>query len=398
MRRLIGEETGAVALIVAVSLVVLVGMAAFVVDIGDAYWERRMLQNSADSAALAVAMDCALGDCGSDAEYRQVAEQYAAENNVRGAVVDSVTGPDGTPLTFESGEVRVITSTDAEGGRLRQWFSGVLGQEQGLRTTATAVAEWGAADLSRGASPLSISICAWGRMTGFDVESGLPTAGDVQLPTVEEAAQLVAGGNLGETIIYLDPFEAGQGPGGGPPGGGPPGGGPPGGGPGGERPAEDQDCHAPPGFYNDLASGEKIPASFGWLRSNVCQVTVRVDESGNQWARAKPGVSAGGETACVQNLRNTTPPVAVFPIFTGARQGGGGATAELQIITPAAFYITGYRLPGAGGAVTWSVPGGSVPCSAPQTCIRGHFVQKLEAGSRPTSAAPFGLSSVALKE
>jgi uncharacterized membrane protein len=64
MRRLKSSEEGTIAAVVAVMLLVLLGMAALVVDIGDGYWERRMLQNSADAAALAVAGDCVQGDCG----------------------------------------------------------------------------------------------------------------------------------------------------------------------------------------------------------------------------------------------------------------------------------------------------------------------------------------------
>ena len=44
-------------------LVALIGVGALVIDVGRLYVERRDLQNGADAAALAVAQDCAAGDC-----------------------------------------------------------------------------------------------------------------------------------------------------------------------------------------------------------------------------------------------------------------------------------------------------------------------------------------------
>lgn len=385
MRRLKTEEAGATLVIFAVSLVVLVGMAAFVVDIGDAYWERRMLQNSADSAALAVAMDCAQGDCGTPAEHGQVAEQYAADNNVRGARVDDVVGPGGGPPTFAGGSVRVFTSTDSDDGRLRQWFSGILGQDQGLRTNAEALAVWGATDLSTigGAlSPLSISICEFNRALGVS-DANLPTASTISsLPTVAEARTRVANGDLGDTIVYKDPQGSADGP------------------------DDAFDCSSAPGFYNDVSSGEKLPAAFGWLDSSSCTVpTLDRETVGGAagstwdvyWARTKPGASAGNEGGCVKSLRNLDDPVAFFPIYTGDGEGQG--RSELQLATVAGFYMTGYRLPGAGPP-GWSIDGGSAPCSSPETCIRGHFVSDLAppGGTPSETTVPAGVSSVQLRE
>jgi len=62
MRRLRNDD-GSIAIIVAIVMVVLLGMATLVVDVGRLYVERRQLQNGADAAALAVAVDCAHGSC-----------------------------------------------------------------------------------------------------------------------------------------------------------------------------------------------------------------------------------------------------------------------------------------------------------------------------------------------
>ena len=64
MRRL-KDERGAVAIIVAAIMVPLLICTALVVDMGSAYVRKRELQNAADAAALAIALDCAGGHCGS---------------------------------------------------------------------------------------------------------------------------------------------------------------------------------------------------------------------------------------------------------------------------------------------------------------------------------------------
>ena len=57
-----GDERGAVAVVVALMMVVMLTMAAFVVDLGGVRAERRTDQTSADSAALAAAAHLAVGD------------------------------------------------------------------------------------------------------------------------------------------------------------------------------------------------------------------------------------------------------------------------------------------------------------------------------------------------
>jgi Flp pilus assembly protein TadG len=52
-------ERGAVAILVALLLVVLLGVAALAVDIGLIAWTKTQLQTGADAAALAIAQNCA---------------------------------------------------------------------------------------------------------------------------------------------------------------------------------------------------------------------------------------------------------------------------------------------------------------------------------------------------
>jgi Flp pilus assembly protein TadG len=58
------RETGAVAVIVAVTMVVSIGAAAFAVDLGSAWESQRRLHTATDSAALAAAQEYAFGNDG----------------------------------------------------------------------------------------------------------------------------------------------------------------------------------------------------------------------------------------------------------------------------------------------------------------------------------------------
>ena len=377
MRRLADEQSGAVAVYVAILLTVLIGMAAFIVDMGDVMWERRMLQNSADAAALAVAIDCAQGDC---LDFVTTANTYADENNRRGAFVESVTGPDGGPPTFGGGEVTVVTRTGTTEapGRLRQFFSGILGREQGLQTAARAKAIWGT-PTEAAASPLTVSICAWNRMTKGYSDDGQPFSfppdeGDLEnLPSIQDVRTEMAEGDFGEVIFYVDSQGTG--------------------------PDAGDACNAPPGFYTDPdAEDEKLPAAFGWLDSDSCEVPITTDTEGNQWGPVKPGAAAGGETDCIKAVRLIEPdPVTVLPIFVGVNEGNVGRPDEYQIVAPAGFYLTGFRLPGGGNPTTWAIDGSPNPCSAPATCVRGFFIKKSEI-EQPTDEPTFGLVSIRLAE
>ena len=364
MRRLADEQSGAVAVYIAILLTVLIGMAAFIVDMGDVMWERRMLQNSADAAALAVAIDCSQGDCG---DFADTADTFADANNRRGAFVESITGPNGGALTPEGGQVTVVTRTGStEGaGRLPQFFSGILGQTQGLQTGARATAIWGVPNLVAEASNLTVSICNFESLTGLDWNDGQPDL--MQLPDIAGAANLVAGGNVGGTIYYQDA----------------------------QGKFVDDTCKGPPMFYTDPADAEDdLPATFGWLQSDGCTVEVTTDSDGD-WVDAKPGGAAGGETACIKDLVDQDPPVAVLPVFVGIREDNNGTPQEYRVVAPAGFYFTGYRLAGAGGPISY--PQGAPPCKGQERCIRGHFV-RMSIDSEVVDDVSFGLTSVRLFE
>ncbi len=165
---------------------VISGLLALVADLGQLYAERRVVQNGADAAALAIAQDCATGLDGcegqSDAESR--AEQFANANAPDDVTaVTQVCGPDGEGLTTcpAPGDhwadcqavsqdmphyVRVRTSTlrPDEGTFLLPIFAGLLADEGNaeLGTGACAQAGWGPPSTAYVQFPLLVPVCPGG--------------------------------------------------------------------------------------------------------------------------------------------------------------------------------------------------------------------------------------------
>ncbi|GGI04833.1 pilus assembly protein TadG-related protein [Egicoccus halophilus] len=311
------EEDGAIAVVTAVVLVVLVGMLALVLDVGNLYWERRQLQNGADAAALAAARDLASGSGGT---AYATARQYANDNNPRGAFV----GPSDFVTTSSSVQVTARTGSLAAAGQLPSIFAGVLGVN-GYATSATARVTWG--NIGSGTTiPLAICGHAWNTMTsnGTVLPSGPP-----------------------DQILRI---------------GVPPG-------------------HVTPGIdCSNPGAGDPPPGGFGFLSADGnCQATMDVGNwmpgaNGNT-----PDI--GGSSPCGVNqlyamLHNivTTNQTVLVPIF--GEYKNQGSTGSYQIVGFGAFRLLGYSVnggpspsnPAHGRVVSWS---GSCPGSA--TCLRGYF-------------------------
>lgn len=145
-----GDDSGAVAVMVAILMVALLGFVAVVIDVGAMYSERRQLQNGADAAALAIAQDCAKGKpaCGVPVN---TARTYAAAN-----ANDGTAGSDyrcrnalGQLSSCQLGS-EVTVTTD---GTLDHWFAPILGVDES-DVGAQATAAWGG--LSGGPAMLPI--------------------------------------------------------------------------------------------------------------------------------------------------------------------------------------------------------------------------------------------------
>lgn len=128
-------EDGVIAVLVAVSMVGLLGAVALSVDVGRIYQERRELQNGADAAALAVAHDCASGDCGASTS---TADQYARAN-----AGDGLAGVDFVDIDHGAQKVTVGTLTESSGtgNTFPMTFAQIVGFN-GLTVRAQATVAW----------------------------------------------------------------------------------------------------------------------------------------------------------------------------------------------------------------------------------------------------------------
>jgi hypothetical protein len=283
------DERGAAALIVAVLMsFLLLGIGAVVLDVGNIFWERRQLQNSADAAALAVAMDCAGGDCG---DYQQTATGIAVENNVRGANIPSVLPAGLSPTT---GQVTVVARTgDPSGGEstLRHWLAPFLpdGSSESVQE-ARATVQWGAVSAATARLPLAVSLRDWQEATGG---GGNPN----DLPTVEA---VVSEAGVRIPIHVPDaPGDAGK-----------------------------------PGLESDV--GGLPPPGFGLLAEEQvsgCEIDVAAAKDDSFWVAGT--VNSDTVEGCLDAAVNNVVVVPIFVEFDGTGYLLGG---------PAAFYLTGYQL------------------------------------------------------
>lgn len=147
MRRM-RNQRGAIAVMVALMTVSLVGFTAIAVDIGALWLDRKELQNGADAAALALAQSCAEGAC--EGDEHAMALDYA-EGNKRDAKIDSVVVQNPGLEGVQSVTV-TVTSNRAH------WFAPVIGHDSS-DVAASATASWGRIGWAK-VLPLAVSDCA----------------------------------------------------------------------------------------------------------------------------------------------------------------------------------------------------------------------------------------------
>lgn len=154
MKRLRSDERGAALVLTALTMVVLVGMVAFVVDLGGQYNERRLSVTAADAATLAAAQSLGLGQTAAVNAAKAVARdnlriQYTdaewANLWTTGDGCTTAAGYTASPLTpcvaFNTGMTRVRVTIPEQ--VMKTAFGGVLGVKE-LRARAVAEGQIGA--------------------------------------------------------------------------------------------------------------------------------------------------------------------------------------------------------------------------------------------------------------
>ena len=389
MRRLISDDSGAVAVVVALLSVALLGFGAIVIDAGQLYAERRELQNGADAGALAVAQTCAAGGCDAASAAALVEEAYVYANanaedgasNIEEVCGDGVYGlaacDDPPSEVAGDGYVMVRTRTgDQEAGAsvVPAALGRVLVEDyEGKTIHARAVAAWGAATGAESDIPVTMSACEWNEFTG---------EGDALAPAPPYTEEWLTNyGPTYERVFYTHSVSS-QVPVG-----------------------TETSCPA-------TSPGGDAAGSFGWLaepddsgvsngQDDDCSVETSISEDGENGYDNQPGNTV--PTPCRQDFppAGTTVFLPVFDYFkvgTTVNGNGGGRNVWYHIEGYAAFFITGYNLQLPNQGDEPSLVTGQAPCSGQQRCISGFFTAGLVPGSGRvgSGAVSYGASIVQL--
>lgn len=150
-------ERGAVSVIVALMLVVLLGFGAMAVDVAMMYAERTQLRNGADSAALAIAQKCAKGMADPDCSNTSSLAATLANKNAN----DGLSNIKSVVLDTTNRKVTVSVSSQEAGHTPNQvslFFARVLGINT-VEVNAQATVKWGSPTKGLAAFPITVSIC-----------------------------------------------------------------------------------------------------------------------------------------------------------------------------------------------------------------------------------------------
>lgn len=344
MRRLDNED-GAVAVFVGICILMLIGFAAFAVDVGALYQEKRELQNGADAAALAGAQDCAyeVVPCTIDgAELNITVDNYANYNANDGAsnaeIVDLQPTADPPYIT-----VQTTTSSNGE-SFLRHWFAWVLDHPTST-VVAEATATWGHVPGTLEIFPLAFCLDTFNTLTSNGTAYGPPEY----------------------HVFYTTPSNSVECP-----------------------------------TTDEIYSG-----GFGWLdisdpSMDVDPTTCTITVSYAEWLPGRTGeglLNSDPWPNCVQKLKDkivemdsdpTADPLLV-PIFDGWRNPG--ANGEFHIAGFGALRPTGYNF---GGAQSY--PDNSVCVAVQNRCVRGWFTEFVTLDGLGDGGNDYGVVTVKLTQ
>lgn len=332
------NERGAVAVVVAFSMVALLGFTALAVDVGAMYAEKAQLQNGADATALAIAGECAKGASCPVAMADPGNRLADANSNDDSTGTFSVTQPTATTVRVETNAQAAGSTADSFGLH----FARVLGQESAV-IHASATAAWGAPSAAT-TLPWTISQCVFEQYLSPSQLAELNSTGSFT-------------GDPIPTHILL---------------------------------RYDENTPDYPGCVpqNGYAEG-----GFGWLdRDTGCtaDIDIAASEIGND-----PGNDFPSEcTSIIPTLMDE--PILV-PIFSTATGTGQHATYGLTGFI--AFQVTGYKF-GGGPSLTNLDPAAPV-CNGNCRGIQGFFTRyvSLEEGLGTSGGTPnYGATAVWLSE
>jgi len=348
------SDRGATSIIVAMVLGfgVLLGSATFVVDVGQLYFEREVLQSGADSAAIGVARNCAANPaaCASQATTaKNLANSNAADDGRSGVTTICGTGqglpacpaqmagvgaclgtpPNGTPY------VEVRTQTELANGStlLPPTFAQtMISGYQGRAVHACARAAWTAAE-SAVTKAVMFSTCEWAYATNN---------GKNLRPTPAEQAP----DKSWESVFHAHAGATGAADG----------------------------C---------TGHGPNTPGGYGWLphTASKCHTNVKVGDTYTEKDTASAEADCtGGLSASVDKKL-----VLVVAIYDTVTTTGGTVTYHVVGLT--GFVVTGFHF--ANTDKPSSIPGGGCgahdnSCTGSERCIYGYFTHTVVTGGDGT--------------
>ncbi|WP_434993340.1 pilus assembly protein TadG-related protein [Arthrobacter sp. Ld5] len=289
MRRLrsagAANERGAVSVLVALLMVVLLGFAALAIDVGMLVSEKAQLQNGADAAALGIAQRCAkdLNDATNCASSSVEAQDLANSN-----ALDAKTRIVSTNLQKTAGRVTVTTGAREAGtgaNHVSLVFANVLGVAS-TDVTASASAAWGGPSKVEAPFAIAFSKC--------EIDS---------TRTADGALQFLRSHGLNDT---------------------------------------GDNCHG-------TSSGHEIPGGFGWLVQDIsgsCQATVSLS---SPWVASDSGDNLKDGCGPRLNewkakLAAGERLVQLFPVFDDT--AGTGSGGKFRIVAFAAIDVRGWNFQG----------------------------------------------------
>lgn len=319
----LGNESGVTIIFIAVVLLALLAMTAFVIDFGRIWQERRELQAGATAAAFALGEDCARDLC--DAAYDEmfVADLYADANATDGAAgIHSVT------LDLTGQTVEVVTATKETDGAdsMDMLFARIVGFDT-ITVGAGATVAWGT-PYDASTMPLIFSECEW--LRGEPDWPGWPGGDEDSLPDYDDQNLDLLNDHTMVTIM----FHASQ--------------------------NDDTGCTLHPGL--------DLPGGWGWLDTDTgCTTNVTVDDR----VGVDPGNRPPSECDDTDFDNMLGDPPILIPFYR--EQFGNGNNAEYEVSGYAAFFVTGFRFIGHDGFLPPYLS--ARPCGPPDTCLSGYFVQ-----------------------
>lgn len=283
------DERGAVAVIVAILLVVLLGFAALAVDVGLLYAERAQLRNGADAAAIGIAQSCAENpldteNCSDGTGDASLAKELADAN-----ALDGQSNADTVALNKLAGTVAVTTGAleaDSAPNSMSLYFARALGFEEAL-VSVTSHAAWGVP--VGGTAPFSIAF------SKCEIDAGSHGDGALQFLPAHGSTDKVAG------------------------------------------------C-------TGTSSGQELPGGFGWLDQTPGFPCGTVIDPEDPWVGSSTGNDVKTDCPARLNewrirLENGERVIELLPVFDDKR--ATGSHGELRIHAFAAFDVRGWSFPGA---------------------------------------------------